>query len=50
MIFKETIMRHKKIKTGNEKGVLLHQENSPAHKSVVGKAAVLHCSFELQLG
>ena len=29
------------------KGVLLHQNNAPAHKSVVAMAAVCDCGFEL---
>ena len=28
-------------------GVLFHQDNSPAHKSVVAMAAVHDCDFEL---
>ena len=29
------------------KGVLFHQDNAPAHKSVVAMAAVHDCGFEL---
>ena len=29
------------------KGVLFHQDNAPAHKSVVAMAAVLDCGSEL---
>ena len=29
------------------KGVLFHQDNAPAHKSVVAMAAVRDCGFEL---
>ena len=29
------------------KGVLFHQDNAPAHKSVVAMTAVLDCGFEL---
>ena len=29
------------------KGVLFHEDNAPAHKSVVAKAAVRDCDFEL---
>ena len=29
------------------KGVLFHQDNAPAHKSVVAIAAVSDCGFEL---
>uniref|UniRef100_A0A3Q0T0Y3 Histone-lysine N-methyltransferase SETMAR n=1 Tax=Amphilophus citrinellus TaxID=61819 RepID=A0A3Q0T0Y3_AMPCI len=29
------------------KGVLFHQDNAPAHKSVVAMAAVYNCDFEL---
>ena len=28
------------------KGVLFHQENAPAHKSVVAMAAVCECGFD----
>ena len=31
------------------KVVLLHEENSPAHKSVVEMAAVRDCGFEVEL-
>ena len=31
------------------KGVLLHPDNAPAHRSVVAMAAVLDCGFELTL-
>ena len=29
------------------KGILFHQDNAPAHESVVAMAAVHECSFEL---
>ena len=29
------------------KGVLFHQDNAPAHKSVVAMAALCDCGFEL---
>ena len=29
------------------KGILFHQDNAPAHKSVVAMAAVCNCGFEL---
>ncbi|XP_052827628.1 histone-lysine N-methyltransferase SETMAR-like [Octopus bimaculoides] len=41
------VMDDKRLNVNQTKGVLLHQDNAPVHKSVIARAAVNDCGFGL---